>query len=107
MNLARAVALTALLLTRAEILWPQERAVRDSLDRLRAELVRGYNDGNAAALEKPYVSDAVRMVYDAPVQRGKEEIAQALRRSFANRRADVQLALRPVEIQFAGDFALE
>ncbi|MEX1998107.1 MAG: DUF4440 domain-containing protein [Gemmatimonadales bacterium] len=101
------VALAASLLAIAAPTDGQERAPRGSLDVLREEFIRGYNAGNVAALERLYVNDAARMVYDIPAQRGRAEIVEALRRAFAGRRADVQLALLPEEVHLAGDMAME
>jgi ketosteroid isomerase-like protein/mannose-6-phosphate isomerase-like protein (cupin superfamily) len=100
-------ALSAWLLAIAATANGQERALRDSLDVLREEFIRGYNTGNIAALERLYVNDAARMVYDVPAQRGRAEIVEALRRSFSGRRADVQLALLPEEVHLVGDMAME
>ncbi|MEX2152707.1 MAG: DUF4440 domain-containing protein [Gemmatimonadaceae bacterium] len=107
MLVQRTAAIAMLLLTSQTAAVAQERALRDSLDALRAGFVRGYKAGDAGLLQPLYLPDAVRMMYDRPAQNGSAAIVAALRQSFGSRRAVVDLRLTPEDLRLAGDLAVE
>ena len=67
----------------------------DGVDALRRAYQLAYNRGDTVALRELYESDAVRMAYDAPEQRGRASILQAYAIAFARRRDPPQLLLEP------------
>lgn len=86
---------------------PRSATASTALDNLRSAYLGAYNTGNADAMESLYTSDAVRMPYDAPAERGRDAIVSGYRRAFAARRFHPELTFIVDQTLVRGDVAVE